>query len=119
MKQRPIALLASLLVALSAATTAQATPEEDQAALKKFFTDKFKGIDEAAYKDGAYIFREDAYQQFQEIEADFPPTKIRWPRVRRCGTPLRQRQRLRTVLVRMSLRYAPNIQCTMRKRTLS
>ena len=73
MKKLPLTLVTSVLLALSAAGTIHATPAEDQEALKSFFTKKFKDIDASTYGDGAYIYREDAYNQFREIEEDFPP----------------------------------------------
>ena len=73
MRKLPTILLTTALLSLAVSASVQATPEEDQAALIKHFTTKFKGIDQATYGDGAYIFREDAYAQFKEIEEDFPP----------------------------------------------
>lgn len=72
MKKLSVVLAVSALFLATAGTT-YATPEEDQAALKGFFMKKFKDVEESAYGDGAYVFREDAYEQFKEIEADFPP----------------------------------------------
>lgn len=72
MKKLSATLAVSVLLLATAGVT-QAAPEEDQAALKAFYMKKFKGIEESAYGDGAYIFREDAYEQFKELEADFPP----------------------------------------------
>lgn len=72
MKQLTLSLLSAAMLVV-ATDTLQATPEEDQAAMQAYFTKKFKDIDPADYVNGAYIFREDAFEQFQEIEADFPP----------------------------------------------
>ncbi|CAA6825236.1 MAG: sulfur oxidation protein SoxA [uncultured Thiotrichaceae bacterium] len=72
MKKLSVVLVTSALL-LAVAGTTYATPEEDQATLKGLFMKKFKDVEESAYGDGAYVFREDAYEQFKEIEADFPP----------------------------------------------
>ncbi|MGB1009619.1 MAG: sulfur oxidation c-type cytochrome SoxA [Thiolinea sp.] len=73
MKKLSLTLMTSALLALTAAGTIQATPAEDQEALKNFFSKKFSKIDINSYGDGAYVFREDAYEQFKEMEEDFPP----------------------------------------------
>lgn len=74
MKKLSVTLAVSAFLALTAVSTTHATtPDEDLTAIKGYFAKKFKDIDETAYGDGAYIFREDAYEQFKEIEADFPP----------------------------------------------
>ncbi len=67
-----IALVTVCAVTVSAMTAAQATPEEDRVALQKFFTDKYKNIDINDYKNGAYIFSEDARSQWEAME-EFPP----------------------------------------------
>lgn len=72
MKKLSLTLVTSALLALSAGTL-QATPAEDQEALKSYFSKKFSKIDIDSYGDGAYIYRKDAYEQFQAMEEDFPP----------------------------------------------
>ena len=76
MKKLSLTLVTSALLALSAAGTLQATPAEDQEALKGYFSKKFSKIDLDKYGDGAYIYREDAYEQFQAMEEDFPPYEL-------------------------------------------
>ncbi|MEZ5535095.1 MAG: sulfur oxidation c-type cytochrome SoxA [Thiolinea sp.] len=74
MRKLSVTLAVSAFLAVTAASTGYATtPEEDLAALKGYYGNKFKDIDPNTYGDGAFIFREDAYEQFREIEADFPP----------------------------------------------
>nr|CAA6828977.1 MAG: sulfur oxidation protein SoxA [uncultured Thiotrichaceae bacterium] len=73
MKKLSVVLAVSALFMATTASITHATPDEDYASVKSFFKKKFKDVDEAAYGDGAYVFREDAYEQFKELEADFPP----------------------------------------------
>lgn len=67
-----VLILLLLLMATTATSLMAGTPDEDRDAFRKFYFDRFPGVEESEYPDGAYALDKIGRENWEAIE-EFPP----------------------------------------------
>lgn len=68
-------LVAPVVALVTVSSLVMASPEDDRKAFSQYFESRFSSIPVSDFVDGAYVFDEDAREQWEEIE-EFAPWEI-------------------------------------------